>query len=108
MRSATQTNPPIPTRVPSSRVSWQFWRRCRARRWFRTSWVYTGGDGDDFVAVMRRAAASDRTLDVVDDQIGSPTYVKDLVDLLLELADSDVREPILHAANSGEASRTGT
>lgn len=71
----------------------------------RTSWVYTGGDGDDFVAIMRRAAAGDRTLDVVDDQIGSPTYVKDLVDLLLELADSDVREPILHAANSGEASR---
>lgn len=71
----------------------------------RTSWVYTGGDGDDFVALMRRAAAGDRTLDVVDDQIGSPTYVKDLVDLLLELADSDVREPILHAANSGEASR---
>lgn len=71
----------------------------------RTSWVYTGGDGDDFVALMRRAAAGDHMLDVVDDQIGSPTYVKDLVDLLLELADSDVREPILHAANSGEASR---
>ena len=42
----------------------------------RTSWVYTGGAGTDFVAVMRRLAAGDRTIDVVDDQTGSPTYVK--------------------------------
>src|ERR1700743_912941 len=27
----------------------------------RTAWVYTGGDGKDFVAVMRRLAAGERT-----------------------------------------------
>ena len=71
----------------------------------RTSWVYTGGSGTDFVAVMRRLAAEDRTIDVVADQTGSPTYVKDLVAALLEVAAGGVRSPILHVANAGAASR---
>ncbi len=71
----------------------------------RTSWVYTGGAGTDFVAVMRGAAATDRTLDVVSDQTGSPTYAGDLVDALLQVAAGGVDAPILHAANAGEASR---
>ena len=71
----------------------------------RTSWVYTGADGTDFVAVMRRLAGTDRIVEVVDDQAGSPTYVNDLVSALLELADRDIRPGILHAANAGAASR---
>jgi len=71
----------------------------------RTSWVYTGADGTDFVAVMRRLAGTDRTVEVVEDQAGSPTYVDDLVSALLELADRDIRPGILHAANAGAASR---
>ena len=71
----------------------------------RTSWVYTGGDGTDFVAVMRRLAATDRTIDVVSDQTGSPTYARDLVDALLQVAAGGIQAPILHAANAGEASR---
>ena len=71
----------------------------------RTAWVYEGGDGSDFVAVMRRLAAGDGPVDVVDDQIGSPTYVGDLVGALLEIADGAIREPLLHAANDGEVSR---
>lgn len=71
----------------------------------RTSWVYTGGSGDDFVAVLRRRAATGDTVDVADDQIGSPTYVKDLVGALIEAGDGRIREPILHAANDGAVSR---
>jgi dTDP-4-dehydrorhamnose reductase len=71
----------------------------------RASWVYTGGSGADFVAVMRRLAATDRVIDVVADQTGSPTYAKDLVDLLLEVAGGTTSAPLLHAANSGAASR---
>jgi len=72
----------------------------------RTSWVYTGGDGSDFVAVMRRlATTTDRVLDVVDDQTGSPTYARDLVSALLEIAAGGVRGPILHVANAGAVSR---
>jgi len=71
----------------------------------RTAWVYTGGTGKDFVAVMRRLAAGDGPIDVVDDQVGSPTYVADLAAALLQVADDRVPGPILHAANEGVASR---
>jgi dTDP-4-dehydrorhamnose reductase len=76
----------------------------------RTAWVYTGGSGNDFVATMRRLAAGDGEVEVVDDQIGSPTYVADLVAALLELADGQVKRPpngIVHAANQGAVSRFG-
>jgi len=71
----------------------------------RTAWVYTGGAGKDFVAVMRRLAAGDGPVDVVDDQSGSPTYVADLATALLQVAGGGVSGPILHAANEGAISR---
>jgi dTDP-4-dehydrorhamnose reductase len=72
----------------------------------RTSWVYTGGSTDgDFVADMRRRAGGGEALELVDDQIGSPTYVGDLVAAILRLAHGDIRESILHVANDGAASR---
>ena len=42
---------------------------------------------------------------MVVDQIGSPTYVADLVAVLLEIADRDTAPPLLHVANDGAASR---
>jgi dTDP-4-dehydrorhamnose reductase len=71
----------------------------------RTAWVYTGGDGNDFVAVMARKARSGATVNVVDDQTGAPTYARDLVTALLQIADNGVSAPVVHAANAGQASR---
>jgi dTDP-4-dehydrorhamnose reductase len=71
----------------------------------RTSWLYTGGTGGDFVATMRRLAAGDGPVDVVADQVGSPTYVGDLARPLLQLIGGRIREPILHSANQGAVSR---
>jgi dTDP-4-dehydrorhamnose reductase len=71
----------------------------------RTAWLYTGGTGKDFVAVMRRLADGDGPVNVVDDQTGSPTYVADLAAALLQVADDRVPGPILHAANEGAVSR---
>ncbi|MEZ0362082.1 dTDP-4-dehydrorhamnose reductase [Mycobacterium sp. pUA109] len=71
----------------------------------RTAWVYTGGTGTDFVATMRRLAGDDGTVSVVDDQIGSPTYVADLVAALLQVADGRVTARVVHAANHGAVSR---
>ncbi|UEA34484.1 dTDP-4-dehydrorhamnose reductase [Mycobacterium avium subsp. avium] len=71
----------------------------------RTAWVYTGGTGKDFVAVMRRLAAGEAPVQVVDDQIGSPTYVGDLAAALLQIVDDRVPGPVLHAANEGAVSR---
>lgn len=69
----------------------------------RTAWVYTGGTGD-FVATMRRLAAERPTVDVVDDQIGSPTYAADLAAGLLELAATPAAPRLLHTTNAGSAS----
>ena len=71
----------------------------------RTAWVYTGGTGGDFVAVMRRLAGGDGTVAVVDDQVGSPTYVADLATALLQVADEPIGRRLLHAANAGAVSR---
>ncbi|MGV0625015.1 dTDP-4-dehydrorhamnose reductase [Mycolicibacter minnesotensis] len=72
----------------------------------RTAWVYTGAaGGSDFVAVMRARAAGDSPVEVVDDQVGSPTYVGDLAEALLALAATPPSARVLHAANDGAASR---
>lgn len=75
----------------------------------RTAWVYTGGTDDgDFVAVMRRLAAGQQDVSVVDDQVGSPTYAVDLVAAILELVDAGPAGPgegLCHAANQGAVSR---
>ena len=71
----------------------------------RSAWIYYGAGGTDFVATMRRMAAGDGPVDVVADQIGSPTYVGDLAGALLQVADGAIREPLLHAANEGAVSR---
>ncbi|MDT5009045.1 MAG: dTDP-4-dehydrorhamnose reductase [Mycobacterium sp.] len=70
----------------------------------RTAWVYTGAGGD-FVASMAHKAEQAGSLDVVADQVGSPTYVADLVSALMELVEDRVSAPLLHAANAGAASR---
>ncbi|QLY32896.1 dTDP-4-dehydrorhamnose reductase [Nocardia huaxiensis] len=69
----------------------------------RTAWVYTGR-GSDFVATMRRLERERETVNVVNDQIGSPTYTLDLAAGLLELAANPVAPRILHATNAGQAS----
>lgn len=70
----------------------------------RTAWVYTG-TGSDFAGVMRRLAGGDDPVNVVADQIGSPTYSVDLVSALLEIVDAATAPPLLHIANEGAASR---
>jgi len=69
----------------------------------RISWLY-GEGGDNFVRKMIRRADEQRILSVVDDEIASPTYAKDLAQALAQL----VRHPqygIYHLTNSGACSR---
>lgn len=69
----------------------------------RTAWVY-GGPGPNFVDTMLRLERERETLDVVADQIGSPTWVADLAAALIELGESTIPGGLLHYVNAGQAS----
>jgi dTDP-4-dehydrorhamnose reductase len=73
-------------------------------RWFivRTSWVY-GKHGGNFVKTMLRLSEERDRLEIVDDQIGSPTSAEDLARFLLELVKTDCYG-IFHASNTGACS----
>lgn len=68
----------------------------------RISWVF-GINGKNFVKTMLRLAETKNELSVVSDQIGSPTYTKDLSRLLVKMSLSDVRGTY-HATNEGYCS----
>lgn len=65
----------------------------------RTSWVY-GINGNNFVKTMRRLGETKEEINVVDDQIGSPTYTRDLAHLLCEMIKTE-KYGVYHATNEG-------
>ena len=65
----------------------------------RVSWVF-GKNGNNFVKTMLRLAETKSELNVVCDQIGSPTYTADLAPLLCDMVVSD-KYGIYHATNEG-------
>ena len=75
----------------------------------RTSWVYSEY-GNNFVSTMLRLGKERDELNVVSDQIGSPTYATDLAGAILEIIKSkEFREEnqatqIYHYSNEGEIS----
>ena len=75
----------------------------------RTSWVYSEY-GNNFVKTMLRLGKEMDEINVVSDQIGSPTYATDLAGVILEIIKSkEFREEnqttqIYHYSNEGEIS----
>jgi dTDP-4-dehydrorhamnose reductase len=69
----------------------------------RTAWTY-GAGGPNFAKTMVRLAASNDTVSVVNDQIGQPTWTRDLADQIVLLVDSDAPAGIYHGTNSGQGS----
>ena len=65
----------------------------------RTSWVF-GLNGSNFVKTMLKLGKEKESLNVVCDQIGSPTYTADLAVLLCDMAVSE-KYGIYHATNQG-------
>ena len=65
----------------------------------RTSWVY-GLNGNNFVKTMIALGKQKTELTVVADQIGSPTYTKDLAKLLVDMVQT-TKYGTYHATNEG-------
>ena len=68
----------------------------------RISWVF-GQNGNNFVKTMLRLGKERDSLNVVCDQIGSPTYTADLASLLCDMAESE-KYGMYHATNEGVCS----
>ncbi|MGG4199165.1 dTDP-4-dehydrorhamnose reductase [Peribacillus frigoritolerans] len=64
----------------------------------RTSWLY-GHDGKNFVKTMLELAENNMAINVVNDQLGSPTYVSDLTETIIYLLDK--KNGIYHVSNTG-------
>ena len=70
----------------------------------RTSWVYSSY-GSNFMKTMSRLMKEKDTLNVVNDQIGSPTYAADLAQAILDILNhSNWQAGIYNYSNEGEIS----
>lgn len=65
----------------------------------RTSWLF-GKSGNNFIKTILNIAKEKETIEVVNDQKGSPTYSKDLAQAILKVSQSDFFG-IYHITNSG-------
>lgn len=70
----------------------------------RTSWVYSKF-GNNFVKTMQRLMQERESINVVNDQIGSPTYAADLAQAMIDIVNSTNWIPgIYNYSNEGEIS----
>lgn len=65
----------------------------------RIAWVF-GLNGNNFVKTMLKVGKNHDTLRVVNDQIGTPTYTRDLSHLLVDMIQTD-KYGYYHATNEG-------
>ena len=68
----------------------------------RTSWVFNI-NGKIFIETMLRLSKANNQLSIVNDQIGSPTYTKDLSRLLVDMLETS-KYGLYHATNEGYCS----
>lgn len=72
----------------------------------RTSWLYSSF-GNNFVKTILKHGAEKGKLNVVDDQVGCPTYARDLAATILKILPKALSEfpfDIYHYANEGQCS----
>jgi dTDP-4-dehydrorhamnose reductase len=72
----------------------------------RTAWLY-GQYGPNFVKTMINLEKTNDSISVVEDQIGQPTWTKDLSAQIISMIDSKAPSGTYHATSSGQTSWFG-
>lgn len=67
---------------------------------FRTAWLY-GIGGNNFVKTMTKLGSTRDEINVVADQHGSPTYAKDLSEIVYQAVNKKIPYGIYNATNEG-------
>lgn len=67
---------------------------------FRTAWLY-GIGGNNFVKTMTKLGKEKDEISVVSDQHGSPTYAKDLTEIIYQAVKKQIPYGIYNATNEG-------
>jgi len=69
----------------------------------RVSWVF-GPDRPSFIDAMIKRAREEESIDAIADKFSTPTYTRDIAEMLSQFFDVDVPGGVLHFANTGECS----
>ena len=67
---------------------------------FRTAWLY-GIGGNNFVKTMTKLGTTRDEINVVADQHGSPTYAKDLTEIIYQAVKKQIPYGVYNATNEG-------
>ena len=78
-------------------------RQCAGSMVIRTAWLYSTY-GNNFVKTMIRLGREREQLGVVFDQIGTPTYARDLARVILLAVDRGIVPGVYHFSNEGVTS----
>ncbi len=74
----------------------------------RTSWLYSTS-GKNFLTTIINLSKEQDYIEVVDDQIGTPTYARDLAEAIIDILPKLLEKPrygeIFHYSNEGECSK---
>ena len=85
---------------------WAVRATCPDHLLVRTAWLY-GAGGSCFPRTIARVAAERGALDVVEDQVGQPTWTADLADLVVRLVEAQAPAGTYHGTSSGSVSWFG-
>ena len=115
----TKTGPYVETDIPhpvniygETKLLAERYLLIRARRFLilRTSWTF-GKHGNNFPKKILKQAETGKTIEVLSDQIGSPTFTGDLARAVTEMIEimsrneKKIENQVLHVANEGQVSR---
>ncbi len=73
---------------------------CKRAMIIRTSWLYSSF-GNNFVKTMIRLAKEKESIRVVFDQIGTPTYARDLAVAIMKIINKGILPGVYHFSNEG-------